>query len=115
MSRRSRATPNNRELARFVRVNSPPWSVVAADVIGKIVAHAFEGFAGLFARPIKHLPHTAHDRIVAAVLFVLDVSLAVILDHSIHRRASKHSFGPRHRSLVRADVNRAYRPMILIL
>src|SRR5438477_6922754 len=107
MSRRSRATPNNRELARFVRVNSPPWSVVAADEIGKIVAHAFEGFAGLFARPIKHMPDTARDPIVASLLFVLDISLAVIFDHGVHRRASKHALGARHCSLVCADVNRA--------
>src|SRR5262249_24281009 len=115
MSRMSRATPNKRALARVVRVNSPPWSVVAADKIGKIVATAFERFGGLFARPVKHVPDTPHNRIVATPLFVLNISFAMIFDHCVHRRTGKHSFSPRHCSLVRTDVNCAYRPMILIL
>src|SRR5438874_4645194 len=115
MSRMSPATPNNRAQARFVRVNSPPRLVVAADKIGKIVTHAFERFEGLFARPVKRVPDTAHDRIVATPLFVLDISLAMILDHRVHRGASKHAFSARHCSLVCANVNCADGAVMLVL
>src|SRR5690349_10869528 len=101
----SPATPNNQVTARFVRVRSLPWSVVAADEIGKIMSHAFKGFGGLFARIVKHVAHAAHDWIVATVLFVLDLSFAMILDHRVHRRASKHALGARHCSLICADIN----------
>src|SRR5205823_12221517 len=104
MSRMSPATPNNRALARFVRVSSPPRSVVAANVIGKIVTHTFKSLARLFARPIKHMTHTLHDSVVTTLALVLDSSLAVIFHNGVHRRTRKHSFGPRHRSLVRTDV-----------
>src|ERR1051326_6719680 len=97
MSRMSPATPNNRATARFVRVNSPPRSVVTPDVIGKIVTHSFKGLLGLFARPIKHVTHTLHDSVVTTVALVLDISLAMIFHNGIHRRTGKHSFGPRNR------------------
>src|SRR2546426_11553921 len=97
-SRTSRATPDNRATARFARVILLPRSVVPANVIGKIVAHALESFLRLFARAIKHVTDTAHDSIVTAALLVPDISLAPIFHHRIHGRSSKHSFGARDRS-----------------
>src|SRR6266699_4220018 len=109
------ATLDNRATARFARVNLQPQLVVAANVIGKVVAHTFKGFLRLFARAIKHVTYTAHDPIVTAALLVSDIPLAPIFHHRIHRRAGKHSFGARNRSLVCTNVNRAYGPAILIL
>src|SRR5205807_9999295 len=86
-SRRSRATPRNRATARFARVILQPRSVVAANVIGKIMAHSLEGFLRLFACAIKSVTDAAHDRVVPAVLLVFDVSL-----RSEERRVGKEGY-----------------------
>src|SRR6476660_3212894 len=115
MSRRSRATPRNRAMARFARVSLQPRSVVAANVIGKIMAHSLEGFLRLFAGAIKRMTDAAHDRVIPAVLLVFNVSLTVSFHYRIHGRSGKHSFAACDCSLICADLNRAYRAAILIL
>src|SRR5437868_15084335 len=102
-------------MARFARVILQPRSVVAANVIGKIMAHSLEGFLRLFAGAIKSVTDAAHDRVIPALLLIFDVSLAPIFHHCIHGRSSKHSFAACDCSLIRADLILAYWSPFLIL
>jgi hypothetical protein len=82
-------------MARFARVILQPRSVVAANVIGKIMAHSLEGFLRLFACAIKSVTDAAHDRVVAAVLLVFDVTLPPIFHYRLHGRITSNRVSSR--------------------
>src|ERR1700736_1069225 len=92
--------------------------LLTADVIGKGTPHAVEHSARLILSALKiathPLPHSVQWSALV-VAFVTDSFLAFVgatlaryyalCFHVLHRRAGKHSFGARHGSAIRADVD----------